>query len=162
MVFCIWLHSPSVIFSVLFSQSVMSNSLQPHGLQHTRPPCLSPASRVYPNSCPVSWWCHPTISPSVIPFSSCLQSFLTSGSFQMSQFFTLALHSFSQLNNILLYGSITCVYPFISCWTFRLCPLFSYYEYLVALKICVQVLMWTYVFISLGYAVGTEIDLSNV
>ena len=69
------------------SHSVMSDSLRPHGLQHTRPPCPSPTLRVYSNSCPLSWWCHPTISSSVIPFSSHLQSFL-SGSFPMSQLFT--------------------------------------------------------------------------
>ena len=62
-------------------------TLQPLGLQHTRPPCPSPIPRVYPNSCPLSQWCHPTISSSVIPFSSCPQSFPASGSFQMSQFF---------------------------------------------------------------------------
>ena len=73
--------------SVWFSHSVMSNSLQPHGLQHNRLPCLSPTPRVYSNSCPSSWWCHPTISSSVVPFSSCLQSFPASGSFPMSQFF---------------------------------------------------------------------------
>ena len=66
----------------------MSNSSQPHGLQHARPPCPSPAPGVYSNSYPWSQWCHPTISSSVIPFSSCLQSFPASGSFQMSQFFT--------------------------------------------------------------------------
>ena len=70
-----------------FSHSVMSNSLQPHGLKHARPPCPSPTSRVYSNSCPLSQWCHPTISSSVVPFSSCLQSFPASGSFPMSQFF---------------------------------------------------------------------------
>ena len=74
--------------SVHFSCSVMSNSLWLHGLQHTRPPCLSPTPRVHPNSCALSQWCHPTISSSVIPFSSHLQSFPASGSFQMSQFFT--------------------------------------------------------------------------
>ena len=73
--------------SVQFSRSVMSNSLRPHGLQHTRPPCPSPTPRVYSNSCPLSQWCHPTISSSVVPFSSCLQSFPASGSFQMSQLF---------------------------------------------------------------------------
>ena len=72
----------------MFSCSVMSNSLQPHGLQHTRPRCPSPMPRVYSNTCPLSWWCHPTISSSVIPFSSCLQSFPESGSFPVSQFFT--------------------------------------------------------------------------
>ena len=72
--------------SVQFSSSVMSNSSGPHGPQHARPPCLSPTSRVYSNSSPLSWWCHPTISSSVIPFSSCLQSFPASGSFPMSRF----------------------------------------------------------------------------
>ena len=74
--------------SVQFSHSVMSDSLRCHGLQQTRHPCLSPTPRVYPNSCPLSWWCHPTISSSVIPFSSRLQSFPASESFQMSQSFT--------------------------------------------------------------------------
>ena len=72
--------------SVQFSCSVMSDSLQPHGLQHARPPYPSPTIRVYSNSCPSSQWCHPTIS-SVVPFFSHLQSFLASGSFQISQFF---------------------------------------------------------------------------
>ena len=76
------------LLSFQFSCSVMSNSLLPHGLQHTRPPCPSPAPRVYSNSRPLSWWCHPTTSSSVVPFSSCLQSFPASGSFQMSQLFT--------------------------------------------------------------------------
>ena len=66
----------------------MSDSLLPHGLQHARPPCPSPTPRVYSNSCPLSWWCHPTISSSVVPFSSRLQSFPASGSFQISQLFT--------------------------------------------------------------------------
>ena len=65
----------------------MSNSLQSHGLQHARPCCPSPTPRVYSNSCPLSQWCHPIISSSVVPFFSCLQSFPTSGSFQISQFF---------------------------------------------------------------------------
>ena len=73
--------------SVQFSHSVMSDPLQTHELQHVRPPCPSPTPGVYPNSCPLSWWCHPTISSSVIPFSSCPQSFPASGSFQMSQLF---------------------------------------------------------------------------
>ena len=73
--------------TVEFSHSVVSNSLRPHEPQHARPPCLSPTPRVYPNSCPLSWWCHLTISSSVVPFSSSLQSFPTSGSFQMSQHF---------------------------------------------------------------------------
>ena len=79
--------------SVHFSCSVVSNSLQPHGLQHTRLPCPSPTPRAYSNSCPLSLWCHPTISSSVIPFSSCLQSFPASGSFQMSKFFISGSHS---------------------------------------------------------------------
>ena len=75
---------------LLFSHSVVSNSLQSHGLQHTRLPCPSPSPRAWSNSCPLSWWCHPTISSSVVPFSSCLQSFPASGSSPMSQFFTSA------------------------------------------------------------------------
>ena len=63
-------------------------TLPPHGLQHTRPPCPAPTPRVYSNSCPLSQWCHPTISSSVVPFSSHLQPFPASGSFSMSQFFT--------------------------------------------------------------------------
>ena len=73
--------------SVKFSCSVMSDSLRPHGLQHDRLPCPSPTSGAYSNSCPLSQWCHPDISSSVIPFSSCPQSLPASGSFQMSQFF---------------------------------------------------------------------------
>ena len=72
-----------VFSSVQFSHSVMSNSLRSHGLQHARPPCPSPTPRVHPNPWPLSWWCHPTILSSVVPFSSCLQSFPASGSFQM-------------------------------------------------------------------------------
>ena len=68
---------------VQFSWSVVSNSLRPHESQDTRPPCPSPSPGVYPNTCPLSPWYHPTISSSVIPFSSCLQSFPASGSFQM-------------------------------------------------------------------------------
>ena len=74
--------------SVHFSCSVMSDSLRPHGLQHARLPCPSPTPRVYSNSCPLSRWCHPTISSSVVPFSFCLQSFPASGSFPRSQLFT--------------------------------------------------------------------------
>ena len=76
-----------MIGSVQFSLSVVSDSLQPYGLQHTRPPCPSPTPRACSSSCPLSQWCHPTISSSVVPFSSHLQSFPASGSFQMSQFF---------------------------------------------------------------------------
>ena len=73
--------------SVQFSHSVVSDSLWPHELQHARPPCPSPTPGVYPNSCPLSWWCHPAISSSVVSFSSCPQSFPASGSFPMSQLF---------------------------------------------------------------------------
>ena len=71
-----------------FNCSVVSDSLWPHGLQPAGLPCPSPTPRAYSNSCPSSWWCHTTISSSVIPFSSCLQSLPASWSFQMSQFFT--------------------------------------------------------------------------
>ena len=97
---CIWQHftlltSQKIVFfffsllidSVQFSHSVVSDSLKPHELQHTRPPCPSPTPRACSNLCLSSQWCHLTISSSVIPFSSCLQSFPTSGSFQMSQHF---------------------------------------------------------------------------
>ena len=77
----------AITSSVQFSRSIVSNSLRPHGLQHARPPCPSPTPGVYPNSCPLSRWCHPTISSSVVPFFSCPQSFPASGSFQMSQLF---------------------------------------------------------------------------
>ena len=70
-----------------FSRSVIPDSLQLHELHHARPPCPSPTPRVYPSSCPLSRWCHLTISSSVLPFPSCLQSFPTSGSFPMSQLF---------------------------------------------------------------------------
>ena len=73
--------------SVQFSHPVVSDSLRSHALQHARPPCPSPAPGVYSNSCPSSWWCHPTISSSVVPFSTYLQSFPASGSFPRSQFF---------------------------------------------------------------------------
>ena len=98
-IFCIWWHLGSCWFwkdcpplpefsSVQFSHSVVSNSLPPHELQHPGLPCPSPTPRAYLNPCPLSWWCHPTISPCATPFSSCLQSFPASGSFPMSQFFT--------------------------------------------------------------------------
>ena len=86
-----WLLS---LISVQFTCSVVSKSLQPHGLQHAGPPCLSPTPRVYSNSCPLSQWGHPAISSSVVSFSSCLQSFLASGSFTMSQFFASGGQSF--------------------------------------------------------------------
>ena len=79
--------SCSCVSSVQFTGSVMSGSLWPHEPQHARPPCTSPILEVHPNPCPSSQWCHPTISSSVIPFSSCPQSFPAPGSFQMSQLF---------------------------------------------------------------------------
>ena len=79
---CIISFSIPHIRSVQFSYSVLSNSLRSHEPQHTRPPCPSPTPRVHWNSCPSRRWCHPTISSSVVPFSSCPQSFLASGSFQ--------------------------------------------------------------------------------
>ena len=78
--FCLWFYSSVQSLS-------RADSLQPHGLQHARPSCPSLTPRVHSNSCPLIWWCHPTISSSVIPFSSCLRSFPASGSFQMSHFF---------------------------------------------------------------------------
>ena len=93
--FCLYVNTfpESVTFlyilfsSVQFSRSVVSDSLRSHGLQHSRPPFPLPTPRVYSNSCPLNPWCHPTTSSSVAPFSSHLQSFPASGSFQMSQFF---------------------------------------------------------------------------
>ena len=80
--------------SVQFRHSVVSDSLRPHGLQHARLPCPSPTTGACSNSCSSSWWCHPAISSSVAPFSSCLQSFPASGSFPMNQFFALGGQSF--------------------------------------------------------------------
>ena len=77
-----------VTHSVQFSDSVVSHSWWPHELQHTRSPCPSPTPIIHANPCPLDWWCHTTISSSVIPFSSCPQSFPASGSVQMSQFST--------------------------------------------------------------------------
>ena len=78
-----------ICLSLQFSHSVVSNPLQPHGLQHARPPCPSPTPRAYSDSWPLSWWCHPAISSSVVPFSSRLQSFPASGFFQVSQLFRI-------------------------------------------------------------------------
>ena len=83
------IHATSVQFSsVQFSRSVVSDSLWLHERQWARPPCPSPTPGVHPNPCPSSWWCHPTISSSAVPFSSCPQSFPESGSFPVSQLFT--------------------------------------------------------------------------
>ena len=88
-----WCKFRSWGYSVQFSRSVMSDSLRPHGLQHARPPCPSPTPTVHPNPCPLSQWCHPTISSSVVLFSSCPQSFPASGSFQKSQLFASGAQS---------------------------------------------------------------------
>ena len=89
------------LFSIIsqFSSSVVSNSLRPSELQHARLPCLSPAPGVYPSSCLSSWWCHPTISSSGIPFSSYPQSFPASGSFPMSQLFASCGQSIGALTS---------------------------------------------------------------
>ena len=85
---CVLQDPKSIQFSsVQFSHSVMSDSLRPHKPRHARPPCTSPTPGVHPNSCPLSRWCHPTVSSSVVPFSSCPQSLPASGSFLMSQLF---------------------------------------------------------------------------
>ena len=85
--FHIFCHLHFGIRSVQFSRSVLSDSLQPHESQHTRPPCPLPTPKVHSNSCPSSWWCYPAISSSVVPFSSCLQSLPASESFPVSQLF---------------------------------------------------------------------------
>ena len=82
-----WISEVLLYNTVQFSQSIMSDSLWLHGLQHTRLPCPSTTSRACSNSSPSSWWCHPTISSSVVPLSSCLQSFQAPGCFPISQFF---------------------------------------------------------------------------
>ena len=83
----IYTHRDNPTNSVQFSRSLVSDSLRPYELQHAGPPCPSPTPGVYPNPCPLTQWCHPAISSSVVPFSSCPQSFPASGSFQMSHFF---------------------------------------------------------------------------
>ena len=83
----LWVSDAIQLSCPKFSCSVVSDSLWPHEPQHARPPCPSPTPGAYPNSSPLSWWCHPNTSSSVVPFSSCLQSLPASGSFQMSQFF---------------------------------------------------------------------------
>ena len=84
-----------------FSCSVVSDSVRPHGLRHARPPCPSVNSWSFPNTCPSSRWCHPTISSSVVPFFSCHQSFPASGSFQISQFFTSGVQSIGPSASVL-------------------------------------------------------------
>ena len=100
--------------SVQFSCSVMSDSLRPHESQHVRPPCPSPTSRVHSNSSSLSWWCRPTISSSVVPVSSCSQSFPASGSFQMSQPFA------SGSQNIRVSASTSVLPMNTEDWSFRM------------------------------------------
>ena len=97
--------------SVHFSLSVVSDSLPPHDSQQARPPCPSPTPRVHSNPCPSSQWCHPTISSSVVPFSSCPQSLLASGSFPMSQLFAWGGQSIgvSASASVLLINLLTCL-----------------------------------------------------
>ena len=107
-------HIAGIVPNVQFNLSVVSDALWPHGLQHTRPPCPSPIPRVYSNSCPLSQWYHPTNLSSVVPFSSCLQSFPASGSFQISQFFasggpkywsfSFSISSFSEYSGLISFG----------------------------------------------------------
>ena len=95
----------------------MSTSLQPHGLQHARLPCPSPAPRAYSNSCPLSWRCHPTVSSSVVPFSSYLQSFPASGSFPISQFFMSGCQSIGvSASALVLPMNIQAWFPFQIDW----------------------------------------------
>ena len=88
-------------YLVQFSRSIVSDSLQPHRLQHARPPYPSPTPGVYSDSCPLSQWCHPTTSSSVVPFSSCLQSLPASGSFPMRQFFASGGQSIGASGSVL-------------------------------------------------------------
>ena len=121
-------HKLSSFSSVQFSHSVVSNSLQPHELQHARPPCPSPTPGVHPNSCPLSWWCPPTISSSVFPFSSCSQSFPGSGFFPVSGLSTSGGQSIraSFSASVLIYIYIwVCIYHFQPP---TLCSIYSYYK----------------------------------
>ena len=101
---------------VQFSCSVMSNSLQPHGLQHARPPCPSPTPRVYSNSCPLSRWCHPTVLSSVNPFKAWLQSFPGSESFQMSQFFASGGQSIGVSNSPVVFKHDFSLETYLELW----------------------------------------------
>ena len=118
--------------SVQFSCSVVPDSLRPHEPHHARPPCPSPTPRVYPNPCPLSWWCHPTISSSVVPFSSRPQSFPSSGSFQMSQLFasggqSIGASALSPLNSNSQYPLLPC--PPVYFLTMNLSVLDTSYEW---------------------------------
>ena len=106
------LSDTSDLCSFLFGRSVVSDSLRPHGLQHNMLPCPSPTPRVWANSCPLNRWCHPTISFSVTPFSSCLPSFPASGSFPVSQLFTSGGQSIgASASASVLPMNIQCLFP---------------------------------------------------
>ena len=109
---CLVLMGRVMFSSVQFSHSVMSNSLRPHELQHTRPPWPSPTPRVFSNWYPSSQWCHPAISSSVIPFSSCSQSLPASGSFPMSQLFAWG----GQSIGVSALASVLPIFNPIFCW----------------------------------------------
>ena len=106
-----------MLSSVQLSCSVVSNSLRPHEPQHARPPCPSPTPGVYPNSYPLSWWCHLTISSSVIPFSSCPQSFPASEFFQMSQLFASGGQIIGVSTSSSRVGQIIFLVPYIWVWS---------------------------------------------
>ena len=132
------------LWYIQFSHSVVSDSLRAHESQHTRPPCPSPTPRVHPNSCPSSRWCHPAISSSVVPFSSCPQSLPASESFPMSQLFTWGMWYITFL--FPEYYSFDCIVTVsftdlvTYCWTYC-------FQFLILL---IQVnLLWTYVYGSL-------------
>ena len=139
---CSSLPDLSINTSIQFSHSVMSDSLQPHGLQHARPPCPSPTPEACSNSCPSSWWCHPTISSSVVPFSSSPQSFPASGSFPMSQFSTSGGQSIGasasasvlpmNIQDWFLLGFF-CIKTYIALLRVLLCQFFIYSKLLLSL-----------------------------
>ena len=105
-----------MISSGQLSHSVMCDSLRPHELQHARLPCPSPTPRACSNLCPLNWWWHPTISSSVVPFSSHLQSFPASGSFPMSQFFTSGSQSIGTSVSVLQMNIQDCFPLGLTCW----------------------------------------------
>ena len=104
----------------------MLDSLWPHGLQHARLPCPSPNPRACSNSCPSSWWCHPTISSSVVPFSSCLQSFPASGAFPVSQFFASGSQNIGASVSALVLFSIRSRESHLASFLWRNKPLIFY------------------------------------
>ena len=126
---------------VLFSRSVMSDFLWPHGLQHAKPPCPS-SPGAYSSSCPLNQWCHPTISSSVIPFSSCLQSFPASGSFPMSHHFSWSTRCKKSMKWILLAykGTILIIGEILRehldvTWSGRVRCIYIYFKYILAWRV---------------------------